>query len=141
MKTRTLMACFVAVVFSAGLLGCSVSLSGSASLSSDGTTAILKGQDPLEVRAEQPKAPEPPPPPPPKPKKAGPLLLGGTIAYSTGTAITLVDNLKIETKRELKYRKERKDGVLPGQILDSEIEKLQEIEQRMAKPAGQTGRP
>lgn len=76
-----------------------------------------------------------------KPKKAGPLLLGGTIAYSTGTAITLVDNLKIETKREMKYRKERKDGVLPGLILDNEIEKLQEIEQHMAKPAAQNKSP
>jgi outer membrane protein OmpA-like peptidoglycan-associated protein len=63
MRMRTLMACLIAVVFSAGLSGCSVSLSGSASLSSDGSTAILKGQDPLEVRAAQPELPPPPPPP------------------------------------------------------------------------------
>ncbi len=68
MRMRTLMACLIAVVLSAGLSGCSVSLSGSASLSSDGTTAILKGQDPLEVRAKQPELPPPPPPPPKKAK-------------------------------------------------------------------------
>lgn len=60
MKTHTLLACFSVVVLSASLVGC-VSLSGSASLSLDGSTAILAGGSPLEVRAKQPELPPPPP--------------------------------------------------------------------------------
>jgi len=61
MKTHTLMACFGVVVLSSGLVGC-VTLSGSATLSADGSTAILAGGAPLEVRAAQPELPPPPPP-------------------------------------------------------------------------------
>ena len=60
MKTRTLMACFGVVVLSSSLVGC-VTLSGSATLSADGSTAILAGGAPLEVRAKQPELPPPPP--------------------------------------------------------------------------------
>ena len=59
MKTHTLMACFSVVVLSTGLVGC-VTLSGSASLGVDGSTAVLAGS-PLEVRAAQPALPPPPP--------------------------------------------------------------------------------
>ncbi len=53
------MACFSVIVLSTGLVGC-VTLSGSASLSVDGSTAILAGGAPLEVRAKQPELPPPP---------------------------------------------------------------------------------
>lgn len=59
MKTHTLMACSCVVVLSNSLVGC-VSLSGSASLSLDGSTAILASGAPLEVRAQQPELPPPP---------------------------------------------------------------------------------
>jgi outer membrane protein OmpA-like peptidoglycan-associated protein len=61
MKTHTLMACFGVVVLSSSLIGC-VTLSGSASLSADGSTAVLAGGAPLEIRAKQPELPPPPPP-------------------------------------------------------------------------------
>jgi OOP family OmpA-OmpF porin len=54
------MACLGVVVLSSSLVGC-VTLSGSATLSADGSTAILAGGAPLEVRAKQPELPPPPP--------------------------------------------------------------------------------
>jgi OOP family OmpA-OmpF porin len=66
MKTTTLVTSFWAIAISASLGGCAIGLSGSASLSADGSTAILKGPSPLEVKAKQPELP----PPPPEPKKA-----------------------------------------------------------------------
>ncbi len=64
MKTCKWLTCFFIAILGAGLLGCAPKLSGSARLSTDGLTAILDNQDPLQVRAAQPA------PPPPPPKKA-----------------------------------------------------------------------
>lgn len=62
MKTRNLMTCFGMVVLSVALsTGCAAKMSGNARLSADGMTAIIDGQDPLQVTAAQPAAPPPPP--------------------------------------------------------------------------------
>jgi outer membrane protein OmpA-like peptidoglycan-associated protein len=66
MKTPRLINCLGVVVLGLGLMGCSMSLSGGAGLSADGSTAILTGSEPIQVEAMQPALP-PPPPPPPKP--------------------------------------------------------------------------
>jgi outer membrane protein OmpA-like peptidoglycan-associated protein len=60
MKTDTFMACLGVLVLGTGLVGC-VTLSGSATLGVDGSTAILAGGAPLEIRALQPALPPPPP--------------------------------------------------------------------------------
>jgi outer membrane protein OmpA-like peptidoglycan-associated protein len=71
MKTRKILLCGVMAVLCFGLIGCSISLSGSAKATADGSGAIIEGAQPIVVQADQPKLPEaPPPPPPPKPTKA-----------------------------------------------------------------------
>ena len=69
MKTRKILLCQGVAVLCFSLVGCSISLSGSAKLNAGGTGVIIEGQ-PIAVQADQPKAPEPPPPPPKPIKKA-----------------------------------------------------------------------
>ena len=70
MKTRKILLCGVMAVLCFGLIGCSISLSGSAKMNAGGTGVIIEGAEPIVVQAEQPKLPEAPPPPPPKKTKA-----------------------------------------------------------------------
>ena len=69
MKTRKILLCQGVAVLCFCLVGCSISLSGSAKMNAGGTGVIIEGM-PITVQAPQPKAPEAPPPPPPKPVKA-----------------------------------------------------------------------
>jgi outer membrane protein OmpA-like peptidoglycan-associated protein len=76
MKTRKITKFMSVVVFGFGLGGCAISVSGGATLSEDGTGAIIQHQDQLMVAAAQPELPPPPEPepapaPPPKAKLVG----------------------------------------------------------------------
>ena len=114
MKFRLRGICAIAI-FAAG---CSISLSGSASLSADGRGVVLKGDGPIEVRAAQPKLP-PPPPPPPKPVVVGK-------ARVVGKKIEILDKVMFDFNKAT--IKEESFGLLQdvGTILRDhpEIEKL-----------------
>ena len=60
-----------------------------------------------------------------------PLLLGGTIAYAAGTAITLEENLRIILKRELRYRKDRRNHLRAEDILSRQLTELSELDQTL----------
>ncbi len=69
MKTRKILLCQGVAVLCFGLAGCSISLSGGASLNAGGDGAVIEGTEPIAVQAAQPELPAQPPKPVP-PKKA-----------------------------------------------------------------------
>ena len=80
MKTRKILLCGVMAVLCFGLIGCSISLSGSAKMNAGGTGVIIEGAQPIVVQAAQPKLAEAPPPPPKPAKKA--KIVGKKIVIS-----------------------------------------------------------
>jgi hypothetical protein len=57
------------------------------------------------------------------------ILIGtGGVSYMSGTAWSLVDNLRIQAKREWSDRKLRKNNMMPNQILQDRLKKLDEME-------------
>ena len=55
MKTRKILLCGVMAVLCFGLIGCSISLSGSAKMNAGGTGVIIEGAEPIVVQAGQPQ--------------------------------------------------------------------------------------
>ncbi|MDJ0762203.1 MAG: OmpA family protein [Myxococcota bacterium] len=62
MKKSAMLFGLSVIVLCFGLVGCSISMSGSAKLNSAGSGAIIEGTDPVLVTAKQPAAPPPPAP-------------------------------------------------------------------------------
>jgi hypothetical protein len=64
---------------------------------------------------------------------AAPLLLGGTIAYASGTDLTLFDNIAINIKSERRYQYQRKNGTSAQDVLSHELSDLNKLDDRLSK--------
>lgn len=68
-----------------------------------------------------------------QPVKANYLLFGCTIPYAVGSTMAAADNIRIQLQSEISRRKLAKKQMLPRQILAEHLQKLDEIERRLAR--------
>jgi hypothetical protein len=64
---------------------------------------------------------------------AAPLLLGGTIAYASGTDLTLFDNIAINIKSERRYQNQQKSGTSVKNVLSRELSELDKLDDQLMK--------
>jgi outer membrane protein OmpA-like peptidoglycan-associated protein len=112
MNMHTQFALFSAAVLSAGLMGC-VTLTGSATLGTDGRTALLKSGSPLQIRAKQPALP-------PEPVKAKiveeriEITEKVQFAYNEATILSASDDLLNDVATVMKQHPEVKKIRIEG---------------------------
>jgi hypothetical protein len=64
-------------------------------------------------------------------KETNRLLFWGNTVYLAGTGYAVLDNARIQLSREITYQKQKTKGQLPGQLIHSRLDKLDQIEKKL----------
>jgi hypothetical protein len=59
------------------------------------------------------------------------LIFAGAVSYMTGSSLAFLDNARIQLKRELDNHKLAKEHKLPGQLIQSRLDKLAAVESKL----------
>jgi hypothetical protein len=71
---------------------------------------------------------------PRNPRAAFPLTVSGQIAYMSGSAYTVADNIRIQFQAERARRRLRRKNLLPVQVYGDRLKALGELEKRVQSP-------